>query len=328
MKKIILSIFLSSIISIIIFSLIMNIEEKNQSEIIGQLDYPGIHERFLSVDIDRNKENIFIIGSSYTQALDPSIISLEIQQKCTNCAVYNLSIQGDNINKRSSVIDQIIESEPKMIVYGIHENEFVEEINSKYHSSKEFLPSVKEFFESQIIKLELSKITKIPDSPKDKTWNIIRQINKENSDYERIVPYVNTPFLSILKASTIIVSDLELKSLASSDLIYSKINTAEDNKTFKNLKIIIKKFQENKIPIIFFVVPEHKYSLDRVPSEQKEILDKLFEQIKKETNVKIYSREEALSDLPIWHDLFHIAVNENSSIYSENISKIILQELQ
>ena len=55
------------------------------------------------------------------------------------------------------------------------------------------------------------------------------------------------------------------------------------------------------------------------------------EMIKKElinsTDVNIYPRS-SYSKMLIWHDLFHVAVNNQALIYSEDISKIILEELE
>ena len=44
-------------------------------------------------------------------------------------------------------------------------------------------------------------------------------------------------------------------------------------------------------------------------------------------DVNIHYLDEKFSYLPIWTDSTHVAVNEKSSIYSDDITKIILDEL-
>ena len=45
--------------------------------------------------------------------------------------MYNLSIQGDSIKKRSQVINSIISAKPEIIIYGISENDFSNNKNTK-----------------------------------------------------------------------------------------------------------------------------------------------------------------------------------------------------
>ena len=115
-KKIIGSIFASIIIAFTIFLIIMNIPEKNQDEIIGEINYKEIQENFFSKEFKMNEKKIFIIGSSYTQSLNTTEINSKIQKECNQCQVYNLSIQGDNIEKRNQVIDSIISTNPKYYI--------------------------------------------------------------------------------------------------------------------------------------------------------------------------------------------------------------------
>ena len=327
-KKIIISIFASIIIAFTIFLMIMNIPEKNQDEIIGEINYKEIQKKFFSKEFKINERKIFIIGSSYTQSLNTTEINSKIQKECNYCQVYNLSIQGDNIEKRSQVIDHIISAKPEIIIYGISENDFSNNENVGFDNSDLIFPDIKNLI---LIKIDFTKYVKfleIPASPKDKTWNIIRQINKENSINQRFAPYPNSPFLKILDASTISISEMELRSLASNILSSGKINEPENNKNFQILKEMINKIHEKNIKIILFMVPMHDYALTSQSKEFK----KSFELIKKElTNslkVDINPRFLNYSNMPIWHDLAHIAVNNQSLIFSEDITNIILKELK
>jgi len=326
-KKIIFSIFSSFVIAFTIFIGIMNIPEKDQEEIIGQLNYLEIQEKFFLKDFDVNENTIFILGSSYTQALNTTHINSIIKPQCQSCHVYNLSIQGDSINKRIKVLDSIITAKPKMIIYGISEGDFAHSKNSEFNISNSILPDVQYIISTEINPTQYFEFLEIPSSPKDKTWNIIRQINKDKSVNTRFSPFPNAPFLKILKASTISVSELELKSLTTNIQPLGNINEPEKNETLKNLKQMIRNFQDNDIKISVFIVPHHDYLISTESEEYKKSFEVIIKELENTTQINIYPRIESYSEKPIWHDLYHIAVNDETLIYSDDISKIILKEL-
>jgi hypothetical protein len=326
-KKIIGSISLSVIISFTIFLVVLNIPEKNQDEIIGDTNYNEIQENFFLKEFKISEKKIFILGSSYTQALNTTEINSIIQKDCTFCKVYNLSIQGDSIQKRSEVIGSIISAEPEIIIYGISENDFLNNENIEFDNSNHIFPNIKNLISNEIDLTKYVEFLEIPASPKDKTWNVIRQINKDDSINQRFTPYSNSPFLKILDASTISISEMELRSLASNLSSSGKINEPENNKNFQILKEMINKIHEKNIKIILFMVPMHDYALTSQSKEFKKSFELIEEELVNSLKVDVNPRTVNYSNMPIWHDLFHIAVNNQSLIFSEDISKIILKEL-
>ena len=326
-KKIIGSISLSVIISVTIFLIVLNIPEKNQDEILGDINYNKIQENFFLKEFKISEKKIFILGSSYTQALNTTEINSIIQKDCTFCKVYNLSIQGDSIQKRSEVIDSIISAEPEIIIYGISENDFLNNENIEFDNSNHIFLNIKNLISNEIDLTKYVKFLEIPASPKDKTWNVIRQINKDDSINQRFTPYPNSPFLKILDASTISISEMELRSLASNLSSSGKINEPENNKNFQILKEMINKIHEKNIKIILFMVPMHDYALTSQSKEFKKSFELIEEELVNSLKVDVNPRTVDYSNMPIWHDLFHIAVNNQSLIFSDDISKIILKEL-
>jgi len=305
----------------------MYIPEKNQGEVIGRLNYVEIQKEFFLKDFKINEKKIFILGSSYTQALNTTQINLKIKPECQNCQTYNLSIQGDSIDKRKKVIDSIIAAKPEMIIYGISEMDFVNPIKSEFNISNSVLPDLQYIISTELNPSQYFKFFEISASPKDKTWNVIRQINKDESINTRFNPFPNTPFLKILKSNTIIVSELELKSIRTNIQQLGNINEPEKNITLKNLKQMIKDFQDNDIKISLFIVPHHNYLTSIESKEFKKSFESIKNDLEKTTGKNIYPRIESYSEMPIWHDLYHIAVNDKTLIYSDDISKIILKEL-
>lgn len=320
------SILCSIVIAFSIFLAINHIPNKNDDESQGQLDYVEIQEKFFKKN-NENEKKVFIIGSSYTQALNTTTINSEISTKCTECHVYNLSIQGDNISKRSEVTDLIILANPYIVLYGISETDFAEINNSEYKNAEPLLPDIQELIIKTMQPSKIFEFLEITPSPKDKTWNLIRQINKDESTNFRFTPFPDTPFLKILPASTVIVSELELKSLESNIGPFGIIKEPKNNNALINLKSMIGKFSNKNIKIVFFMVPQHEYFLSKQSIEFQKQFETIADDLQNSTGVNIYPRVSEYSKLKIWHDLSHVAVNEQALIYSEDISKIILKEL-
>ena len=326
-KKIICSIFASVIIAFTIFLIIMNIPEKNHDELVIVTNYKEIQEKFFSKEFEASEKKIFIIGSSYTQSLNTTEINSKIQKQCIECQVYNLSIQGDSIEKRSQVIDSIISAKPEIVIYGISESDFLNNENVEFDNSNPIFPDIKNLILNKIDFTKYVEFLEIPASPKDKTWNIIRQINKDDSINQRFIPYPNSPFLKILDASTISISEMELRSLASNIPSSGKINDLENNKKFQMLKEMINKIKKNDIKIILFMVPIHDYALSIQSEEFKKSFELIREGLMNSSKIEINPRFSNYTNMPIWHDLLHIAVNNESLIYSEDIGNLILKEL-
>ena len=106
-----------------------------------------------------------------------------------------------------------------------------------------------------------------------------------------------------------------------------KINEPENNKNFQILKEMINKIHEKNIKIILFMVPMHDYALTSQSKEFKKSFELIEEELVNSLKVDVNPRTVNYSNMPIWHDLFHIAVNNQSLIFSDDISKIILKEL-
>ena len=91
---------------------------------------------------------------------------------------------------------------------------------------------------------------------------------------------------------------------------------------------IIFTLQENDIQVILFVVPQHKIILEDIGDERIRSFDLILDDLDKIPNLKIYNLFYKYSDLNIWNDPAHIAINDKTAIYSEDVAKMILREIQ
>lgn len=87
---------------------------------------------------------------------------------------------------------------------------------------------------------------------------------------------------------------------------------------------MIRDFQQKDIQVIIFTVPHSNYYLDTIPESDKENFDAMLNELASEYNLKIYDLQKKYHGLEIWRDVTHIAYNKASSIYSEDVANMIL----
>jgi len=125
-------------------------------------------------------------------------------------------------------------------------------------------------------------------------------------------------------ASYVVVDD---KNVVKSDkfiLVDDVLTTLSQLKAFKKQNF---KLQENKIHVIIFTTPYSIVYLDKIPEHEKVNFNLLLENLKNSTGVRIYDLQSKYQDLPIWADVDHVAYHKISQIYSQDVAKIILNEL-
>lgn len=287
-------------------------------------NYLEVQQDFLS-NVDQQENNVFILGSSYIMALNTTQIHDRLLLAGSDYRVYNFAIFGDSIQKRSKIIDAIISAKPEVVVYGIAEDDFSDPAPINVISAKpsSILPDPHELFNEVIFAIETGLRIDYPDSPKTVTWLNIRQVIGTRTDLEKWNPYPDSPFMKITKANTVVISDLELKNLVNYVTSFGQIKKTEDNKHLQTLKKTLEKLQKNNIKVVLFVVPHHDYLLSKAPSDYEKIFELVISDIQKQ-GLPLYKRNQNYSNLSIWHDLTHVAVNRDSIIFSNDVAKIIL----
>ena len=320
MKKILLFIFFSFLVSFsIFFILITVIHEKQENTIIE-------NEKKYYDSIKEIKNKIFLVGGSHISALNPYFIENFLAEHNEDYEVFNLSKMANRPQKEINNFDLLISAEPKIIVYGISARDFAEiqSVNEPQIKSNQPLPDpsllLKNWFDNQNSEILLLQ----PDfSPKLITLKEIRGVTVNSDDY------IKAPFFRFdYKRDFNIMSDDDLKSLAISGTTIVDIKDINQNKDFIDLQEIIKKLKENNIKIILFTTPQHKYFYDLVDTSEKIAFEKILLEIHNTSNLEIHSFTEKYSDLEIWRNPTHIVVSKSASIFSDDIAKLILEELK
>lgn len=292
------------------------------------------HPFFLS-ELNSEKTSIFLIGHSHVGQLNTTKINQVISERYNDVDVYNLAMYHDTPSERLKQIDDIIHLQPKIIFYGIAIADFLGPCkysndcnSSKMNEAK--LPDPKDFFKN----LEIAKKLGLEQmNPKFITLKFIREGFSGNSLFSeqgrRLELGKTTPFYEIDDTYTKITSDSTLKNSikeSSSNMINEL--TIRDSEETKYLKDIIKKLQENNIKVVLFKTPHHKYYIENVPESALKDYDTVLDEVSKELNVDVYDYFDKYADTPIWVDLEHVSYNEKSSIYTDDVTKMILLEIK
>ncbi len=291
------------------------------------------HSFFLN-ELDSENSSIFLIGHSHVGQLNTTKINQIISKNYNNIDIYNLAMYHDTPSSRLGQIDNIINLEPEIIFYGIAIADFLGpcKYSNDCHivEKNEFkLPDPKKFLEN----IEVSKKLGIEQmNPKFTTLQFIREGFSGNSLFSeqgRRLELDNTPFYIIDDTYTRITSDSTLKnSVIESSGNMIKDNSIINSKEIRYLKEIIEKLQENDIKIVLFKTPHNQYYIENIPVDAIKDYDLVLNEISTEMNVDVYDFFDNYADLPIWFDLEHVSYNEKSSIYTDDVVKMILKEIK
>jgi hypothetical protein len=311
-------------------------------------NYLSIEEQiFYSQNFDQNKKKIFIFGASPINAINSKIVDSVLHNTDINFKTYNLGKGSDDPDKRKDSLNLIIESNPKVVLYGIGYRDFQAKVpttvNSETMKIRSILPDPHNFFEEQILskvkfyELELDYLK----NPKLSTLQIIKSFNvkKIESDNTPVNLDENHPLRTPEQVQTAYTkkSDEYLQDLSKN--VKSTIERYGIEPNYKNrysisLYDIIDKLQQNNIQVILFTYPHHKYFLQNVPYEEEEKFMKIINEIKKEFKIPVKLLHEEYRDKENWSDLIHIHYNynltennEDSIQYSEDIANLILNEI-
>jgi len=320
MKKILLFIFFSFLVSFSIFFILINIVYEKQENIIIE------NEKKYYDSIKEIENKIFLIGGSHISALNPYIIEDFLAEHDEEYEVFNLSKMANRPQREINNFDLLISSDPKIIVYGISSRDFAEiqSVNQPEIKSEQPLPDPSTLLKNWLDNQNSEIILLQPDfSPKLITLKEIRGVTVNSDDY------VKAPFFRFdYKRDFNIMMDADLKSLAISGATVADIKPINQNQDLRDFKEIIKKLKENNIKIILFTTPQHKYSYDLVDSSEKIAFKNILLEIHNISSLDIHSFTEKYSDLEIWRNPTHIVVSKSASIFSDDIAKLILKELQ
>ena len=315
------------------YYLIQNDVKESSKELDLEKPEKIIQTKFLSQHFEPNQNKIFLIGSSHIKPLNTTHIQEQLSKNNQNFDVYNLAIGADSPQERLKSIDLLISSKPKIVVYGIAYRDFMDQSTFGQSDTKplSLLPDPHDFFNEISTKLFTNYDLGFMENPKLVTLTILKSLkhnvnepieNITNESNLLVQPYPNALFNE--NRNYVPKNDIGLRNIFFVEgATFNKIGDYNKNVNVIALKKIITKLQQNNIEIIIFITPQSKYYLDAMPSSAKTSFDILIKNLEKDHKIKIYSLFDKYKDLDIWYNAQHVAIFNNTQIYSTDISKII-----
>ena len=316
---------LAIFVAIIIFYFVMNWYPSNFDSTYTWVEH---------IKNKSNKSKILIFGSSHTGSLDANYIQEYLIKNGADYEVYNLSIASDYPTRRAESIGYISELEPKMILYGIDIRMFEGQSSGKEEhltalqisKINDVLPNTKEFFELVVFPLTDNEFfTKIPKSPKIVTLQTIKHFVRNSDNITELDIDSNRPFFNIENNVNPIVDIEEMEKEVENKQFYG-INL-ERNREFDTLKEIARELENKDIKLVIFATPNSRTFLNWLPTEGEIVFEQLFKEIEK-TGVTVYPKHDRYADHNIWTNIDHVVENESGIIYSQDVAKMILKEIQ
>lgn len=314
-KKIILSVFAAFIITFTIFFLF---------QLTFQNEIYSIQKDFFSQNFDHQSKKIFLIGSSHVGQINATHIEDYISKKSQEYEVYNLADTADKPKNRLNSLNKIISLKPDIVVYGLGYRDFTE---PEKMLKVDVLPNPQVIFEG-IFSMELYGVnTEFFENPKLNTLKILQGIIGIKTLVSESVFEEKTPFYPYHKTKTdIIVKQSEIQK---NDFHVEKLilKSNIENTQVQALNKIISELEKNNIKIIIFITPHNKFYLDSLSVDTKEKFNLLVDELSENHNIKIFNLSDSYDNLEIWRSVNHISHNPKSLIYSEDIAKMIMSEL-
>ena len=272
----------------------------------------AVTQTFFYSHIDEHKDSkIFLVGSSHFMPLNPEhrekfIFKDEVY------SIFNLAEFADKPNTRIRQLDNIIQADPDLIIYGLNYRDFSENSRTDF-----LLPSPKELIK-QNVPLDIPSFL---DNPKLGTLSAIRDFFKveTSGNYE-----IKTPFFKIEEYLFPIVTNKQLNKIVGSDMY---IPIKEKNKQFQNFKSMMMKFKENNLKVVVILTPIRESSIDKISQISKDNFDLIITAISVSLNISVYSLMENYEDEEIWRNTNHITNDVPGLVFSEDVAKIILKEI-
>ena len=325
--RIVLTVLVGIFVAIAIFHSIMNWYPSNFDPVYTWSEYAKDKS---------NNPKILIFGSSHTGVLDTDYIQGYVTENELEHEVYNLSRASDYPTRRSETIGYITELKPEMVLYGIDIRMFEgqppvkqEQLTALQISTIDsVMPNAKEFFEEIFFPLTNNDFfSKIPKSPKIVTLQTIKHFVRNSNETMELNIDSNKPFFNLERKIGHVtdLKDLE-KDWEEKNPKFFGLDS-HNNREFDTLKKLIKELESKNIKVVIFATPKSSVYLNWLTAEDKIIFDQMFKEIE-DSGTIVYSKYDMYENYNIWTDVAHVVENESGIVYSKDIAKIIVTEIE
>ena len=279
---------------------------------------------------EQQQKQIFILGSSQVGTLNTTYINQRISSYNNNFVVYNLAISADKPSTRLNDLNKIISLKPNLVIYGVGYRDF-EKISQENTSpigfstdekSKSIFPNPRNLFGAQTTFFTDNEfVSKILNDPQLVTLTLYLYVTGAQGHYPDVNS--NTPLIIHNQADNITSNEIIKNEFTQTPRIFNGI----DPKEISAFDKIIDTLKRNNIQVAVFANPYNKLWVDKISNSDRQLFNSTLEDAQYKYGMNLYSLQDKYNELNIWTDAMHVAYNQNSIIYSEDVSKIILNEI-
>ena len=274
---------------------------------------PNWHGFFSNNNSNENiKKRIFLIGSSTVYPVNSTYVNHQLYLNGVNYEIFNLADMSDTPNKRLQSLSNIISNKPDIVIYGLDIHNF--KVNDQNQDSfYDQLLNPKKFFTYQFDYVMQYIQEKIPGSPKDRTISTLKYILSGPEPHHH-------PFIKFYKTSITPINQLQNFD---NEIELIEHNFSDTNKQIISFKKLINEFKNNEIKLIVFSTPYQKTTANE---NDVKLFEKMLDVYSKKYDFPIYFLHDKYGEMEIWRDGIHIAINEDTQIYTKDVLKILIQE--
>lgn len=290
----------------------------------GDDTFQSAQEYFLSHPPSADENRVFVVGSSQVVAVNTTYVDRYLSDHgYDNYRVYNLASNSDQPKERLKTLDLIIAAKPKVVVYGVGPRDFQAATAESSLKVANGLPDPEEMLHSSLSKS--GPDLDFMSSPKVTVLQTIKTaLNEEDASWE---PYPDI-FAKAREENGKAMADeqLQAQALDPSVTLITQIDT-DGNRNEQALKEIIKRLDENGIPVVLFIVPHSGAYIEAMPESYRASFNAIAGDLSKD--VPVYNLFEKYASLPIWTDPIHVAISPVSApYYSHDVAEIIETRLR
>ena len=268
-----------------------------------------------------DKKKIFLLGSSSAYAVSATLINEKLEEQGFDFEFYNLADMSDKPQKRLKNIQNILNKDTKLILYGIGIYDF-EIFQSKLESTptETYLLDPHLFFKFSFEELINNNLNEqFPLSPKDRILTLVKYVLRgPDQHYHPFIKFDPTP-----------INDFNTnEKLYGQPRTINSIDVSTKNPQILALNEIISKCQNQGIKLILFTNPNSKLLNQGIANADLQKFEFFMQEISKNDDLDVYFLHNEYSELNIWKDALHIAIHPNAGIFTDDISEILLDELE
>lgn len=278
-----------------------------------------------------NSTNVYLVGSSQIgRAVYTPLVNQILQDEGYNISVFSLSVDSDLPIQRLTELQEIINSNPTLIIWGVSYRDFY---NKKGYDSTYYLPDerfklthgkvkltdgAREFYSQDF----LDSLDRLPGLFYYKTFITSSYRYKFGGNKSNINYTVDNYDYNYRIANTKSTSLDALKKQTSQITGYWKNEVDINSENRYAFDYMIKEFNKQNIPVIVLSMPLHPLLSDTFTTKS---IDNYF-QILNETGVAYYDYEALFADASDFSDMYHMSFS-GAQKFSPLIADLIIQEL-